>query len=487
MTRSVLLIAVLLFVSRTQAAEQTELNGNEALFAVMAAREAVLADSSAPENTIRAAVHNAIAAKKLQVVSELKTFFMTHRRADKGADLAQYISFALTSGEPPDFQPRFVGTEVPPDVEALEGFGPLMRRFYKDADIEGLWQKSQNALGQALARYQAPVSRAVLEVNAYMRNPTSGYMGRRFLVYVDLLSPPGQVHTRSYKDDYFIVVSYSPEPQIYDIRHAYLHYLADPLATKFYGKLEKKRGVMDYAQAAPALDESYKSDFLLLATECLLKAVESRLDHKPAAVEEALAQGFVLTPHFAERLPGYEKEGASMRLYFPEMVDAVDLKKEERRLEAVQFAAAKPVSHSVVNPVVVPDEPLSPAERSLNEAEKMYSARKLEDAREAFLKILRENDKREVHARVYYGLARIAALQRNPEAAQQLFRKTLELSPDPHTRSWTEVYLGRLSESSSKPEDAGQHYRAALAVEGAPPGAKQAAGQGLQKLAQKQN
>ncbi len=485
MTRPALLFAVILLGLRVQAADQTELNGNEALFAVMAALDATQQDSAISPNPVRAAVDEAISSRKLQIVSELKTFVATHRKADKGSDIAQYVSFALTSGEPPEFQPRFIGTEVPPDVEALEGFAPLMRRFYKEADIEGLWQKSQGSLNQALAQYQESVSRALLEVNAYMRNPTSGYMGRRFLVYIDLLGQPGQVHTRSYKDDYFIVVTPSPEPQIGDIRHAYLHYLADPLATKFYGKLDKKRGVIDYAQAAPALEESYKSDFLLLATESLLKAIESRLDRKPGGVEEALAHGFVLAPHFAERLPVYEKEGASMRLYFPEMVDQIDLQKEERRLELVKFASAKPVRH--VTPAIVNAPPISPAEQSLNDAEKLYTSRKLDEARDAFLRILRETDTREHHARAYYGLARVAALQRNPDLAEQLFHKSLDSSPDPHTRSWAEVYLGRLSENSSKPEDAGQHYRAALAVEGAPLGAKQAAGQGLRKLEQKQN
>ena len=72
-------------------------------------------------------------------------------------------------------------------------------------------------------------------------------------------------------------------------------------------------------------------------------------------------------------------------------------------------------------------------------------------------------------------------LKNEPELAEQLFRKTLELSPDPHTRSWSEIYLGRLAEGYGERAQAAQHYQAALAVEGAPPGARQAAEQGLQK------
>ena len=75
--------------------------------------------------------------------------------------------------------------------------------------------------------------RVLLEANAYLRNPTSGYMGRRFFVLVEMLAPPNQVHTRSYKDDYFIVITPAAQPRVEQVRHAYLHYLLDPLTAKF--------------------------------------------------------------------------------------------------------------------------------------------------------------------------------------------------------------------------------------------------------------
>lgn len=483
--RSVFLAVIFLSSASAQPIEQTELNGNINLFSVMVALDAAGFDAgSASDHPLRAAIRPNI-PPNLQVVSELKSFVSTHRKPDPGADLAQYISFALASGEPPDFRPRFQGLEVPPDVDKLEGFQGLMQRFFKDANLQSLWQRSQEAIGAALQRYQEPVSRVILEANGYLRNPTTGYMGRRFLVYVDLIGPANQVHTRSYKDDYFIVVTPSAEPQVEDIRHAYFHYLLDPLATKIYGKLDKKRGVIDYAQGAPALDENYKTDFLLLATECLIKAVESRLDKRPAGIQEALREGFVLTPHFAEQLPGYEKQESAMRLYFAEMVDAIDLKKEERRLEQVTFASSRPVRKASAPAVTAPS--LSAAEQSLESADKFYTGRDFEKARESYMRVLKQTEERTTHSRAYYGLGRIAALERNPELAEQLFRKTLESTPDPHTRSWTEVFLGRLYENSSNPGDAAAHYKAALSVDGAPPGAKKAAEQGLQKLSTNQN
>ena len=65
---------------------------------------------------------------------------------------------------------------------------------------------------------------------------------------------------------------------MHDIRHAYLHYLLDPLATRYQEIVMRKRGLSDHAQRALALADSYKDDFLLLTTESLIKAVEARLD-----------------------------------------------------------------------------------------------------------------------------------------------------------------------------------------------------------------
>jgi tetratricopeptide (TPR) repeat protein len=304
-------------------------------------------------------------------------------------------------------------------------------------------------------------------------------MGRRFQVLVELLAPPNQVHTRSYKDDYFIVVTPSSEPRIADIRHAYLHYLLDPLATKYNEKFHRVRGLGEFAAAAPALEETYKQEFLLLATESLIRAVEARLDRKPGLAQQALAEGFVLAPYFYESLPGYEKQEAAMRLYLPDMLDAIDLKKEDRRLQQVQWAESKAVR---TTPAPARTEPaLSATEQAIDAADKLYASRHLDRAREAYLGLTRQTEDKSVHARAYYGLGRIAALKNEPELAEQLFRKTLELTPDPHTRAWTEVYLGRLAEGFGEKDRAAQHYRAALGIEGAPPGARQAAEQGLTK------
>jgi tetratricopeptide (TPR) repeat protein len=287
------------------------------------------------------------------------------------------------------------------------------------------------------------------------------------------------VQTRSYADDTFVVVTPSQEPQIDGIRHAYLHYLVDPLGFKFGEDISKKHALGDYAQGAGALPEVYKSDFVLLATECVIKAVESRMDRKPALVDQAMREGYVLTAAIAEQLEVYEKQEVAMRLYFPGLFNPLDFKREEKRMAGVEFAPAP--TARVVRPAVTQMPPeLTGVAKTLEDADKAYTARDLDTARQAFLRVLEETPEKSIHAKAYYGLARIAVLQKDPETGDNLFRKVLDLEPDADTKSWSLLYLGRLADSQGDRAQAVEHYQAVLAVEGAPDSVRQAAQKGLE-------
>ncbi len=406
-----------------------------------------------------------------------------HHQDDAEAEFSQYISFALSLQGPPDFQFWMPSQEVPPDVRKLDGLNELIAHFYREAGIEDLWKQSQPALDTVLEAYHGGVTQALLEANAYLRNPTSGLRGSRFQIYVDLLGPPNQIQTRSYKNSYFVVLTPSAEPQIDQVRHAYLHFLLDPLSLRYFEQWGRDKGLADFAQAAPALDEAYKNDFMLLATECVIKAVESRMARGPKKqelVNQALNQGFVITPALADGLAVYEKQPESLRNYFPDLLGLIDLDREDRRLQKVEFAKEATV-HKAKSVPPPPAPELSVSAKSLTEAEDFYASRNLTAARAAYQKVLQQPAENPVHARAYYGLARVAALDHDPELAEKLFQKTLDLSPDDETKSWAYLYLGRLSDAAGQREQAEKLYRAALAIRGAPEQVKIAAEKGLTK------
>jgi len=481
LTLTILLASLLLAQQQPQ---EGQLDGSQTLFTVLAAINAAGYDANLDSNAnspVRKQVRDAIAKKHLGSVEALKKFFADHQKEDPEAELSQYVSFALSLQGPPDFQFWLPSQELPPDVRKLDGLNELIANFYNEAGIEDLWKQSKPALDHVIAEYHGGVLQSLLEANAYLRNPTSGTRGSRFQVYLDLLGAPNQIQTRSYKSNYYVVVTPSPEPQVDQIRHAYLHFLLDPLSLRYFEQWGRDKSLADFAQAAPALDEAYKNDFILLATECVIKSVESRLARgakRQELVNQALSQGFVLTPALADGLALYEKQPESLKNYFPDLLGLIDLEHEDRRLQKVEFAKEATVHKAKAAPAP-PAPVLSETAKSLAEAENSYSTRNLIAARESYQKVLQLPAENPVHARAYYGLARIAALDHDPELAEKLFQKTLEMSPDDETKSWAYLYLGRLSDAAGEREQAEKNYRAALAVRGAPEQVKVAAEKGL--------
>ena len=174
---------------------------------------------------LRKQIRDELAKQKIACLPELRDFYKLHLKPNATNNLSQYVSFAMAVDGPPDFAPRIT---PPPDVEALGGFGPLLATFYKEANIEDLWKRSQQAYAAAIQEYQEPVINALFEANGYLRNPTSGDTGRQFRVYLDLLAAPDQVQVRSYDNDYFIVITPTSHPVVDEIRDAYLAYSAGP-------------------------------------------------------------------------------------------------------------------------------------------------------------------------------------------------------------------------------------------------------------------
>jgi tetratricopeptide (TPR) repeat protein len=470
-------------VARADQPDLGQLDASPTLFTVMAALNAAGFDAgldSPGSHPLRAAIRAELGKRNIPSLAAIKDFVTQHRRRTDSEELSQDISFALTAGGPPHFAINMRDVEIPPDASVLKDFSPLLEVFYKEAGIDDLWQRSQPAINQYLARYHSPVLNTVLQVNAYMRQQTSGFKGRRFQVFVELLAPPNIVQSRSYGNEYTVVVTPSSEPRIFDVRHGYLHYLLDPLATRYKEILERKQVLAEHLQRAHAIDDSYREDFLQLATECLIKAVESRLDHKPEVVQQSLLDGLILTPYFAEHLPAYEKQETAMLLYYPDLVGAIDNVTEDERLSKVTFnrsAAARPAVKSAAPP---PAPPLTGAAKTLDQAEQLYTARDLDKAKGLYLQVLQQTDQKPTHAAAYYGLARIAVLQKDPATAEKLFHKSLELEPEPQVKAWALVYLGRLSMAAKEMAAAARYFQDALQVKGASDMARNAATQGMQ-------
>ena len=433
---------------------------------------------------LRRDIRNEIAKRNVPSLAGIKKIYAEH------PDLGPYISFALVNEGPPNFGiKKQQGLNiVPPEVGPLLKLGPLLAAFYKEANIAELWYRSQPAINEYIARYHQPVSDAVLNVSLYLRQQTSGN-GRHFQIYIDLLAGPNQVHSRSYGYDDYTVVTPSPEVKAFEIRHAYLHYILDPLAAHDEELLYRKKPLLDDAQRAQALPDLYKADMVAMATESMVKAVEARMDHNPSEADAALKQGFILVPYFTEQLILYEKQELAMSGFYTDMIKNLDLTVEDKRLAQVKFDSRPAEPKSVHVALVIPVAPvLTGVAKTLADADDAaYQAHDLEKAKQLYLAAVQQSDQNPQRASAYFGLGRIAAQQKDPQTAETLFQKVLELQPEPGPKAWSLYYLGSLAMAAEDPDadEAKQFFESATQVEGAPDAARKAAQQALLKLLSK--
>jgi tetratricopeptide (TPR) repeat protein len=477
----------------TAHAQNASMEVNPTLFAVMAAINAAGydADLESPSNSpVRKLIRQYIAEKKPASLDLLTQFYASHRKSDPARDLSQYISFALClekkdTPEGPDFRYRLRRNELPPDVQELDGFELLLTRFYRETKLGDLIAANEQYLDRALSPYHEPVTLGLQQISGYLRNPRDTGTKGEFKVYLDVLGAPNQIHVRSYANDFYVVITSSPEPQVEYVKNAYMHFVVDPIAMRSIKEIEAKSSLIDFAQGAPALDDQYKKDFALLTVASLTKAVEARMappSRRAAIVETALREGFILTPYFAESLIDYEKQEQSMRFYLPILIQGIDLKRESDRLDGTTFASAPRERKAKLAPR--PSVARDPAEQTLEQAEKLYEAKDFTGASELFRRMLSESNAPAMKARAYFGLARIAAASRDPELAVQMFEKTIETGTNApnmegQVLAWSHVFLGRLLDLAQEPDNARKHFEAALATPGATTASKKAAEDGL--------
>jgi len=394
------------------------------------------------------------------VAKSLGNFYSEHRvEGDPGADLGQYLSLALLMGPPPDFKLTVPQTDLPPDAKAVSGLVPLLKTFYGQAKLHELWSRLQGRYQAAELRYSPAVRQAILMTDVYFRFPVGQYLGRTYRIDLDLLGAPDQAQARIYGMDYYLVITASRQPAIDDIRHQYLHFLLDPLAAQYAEEINEKARLRGTAYRAPALASSFKGDFPLLVTECLIRAAELRLDKRPPAeaekrLAEMTASGLILVRYFYESLMVFEKQDASMTVFYKQMIQRINPLEEERRLAKVTFVPAPTPPAQAPAPAAKTAE-----ERSLDEADNLFYRGRYSEAKLAYQAVLEKVDPKS--ERALFGLAIVASNMRKPDLATEYFQKTLETARDLRLVTWSHIYLGRLDDLRGKRNDALAQYRAA--------------------------
>ena len=79
-------------------------------------------------------------------------------------------------------------------------------------------------------------------------------------------------------------------------------------------------------------------------------------------------------------------------------------------------------------------------------------------------------------------MARVAAMNKDPQLAVDLFEKTITEGAEPQISAWAHVFAGRLLDLAQESEAAKKHFEAAIATVGASPASRKAAEDGLKGI-----
>ena len=471
-----------------------------------------LANSSPVRQRIRDEMNAQLAASAAarDARDGLCAYVRDHALADPGRDLAQYVSLALYLGPPPALAPTVDEVELPAEASQVVAILPLVRSFADAIHLNALWFEHRAEYEGFVDTIHDPLTKMVLGTDLYLHLPVSSYDGRRFTVFLEPLLAPSQTNARISDNDFIVVVSPAKEPAASVpmdlIRHTYLHYDIEPLINGHTASLNRLLPLLKPVQQS-ALDFSYKSDIVALVTECLIKAVEIRLEDtgiampaKPAnlnertgmqqyedamaaydrrseavrrrAIDLAMRQGWVLVEYLYGELGEMQKDGTSLRDFIGPMVYGMDVDREQHRDGQIAFLPES----SGADVVRRAPHPMT----SLELAEMKLMKRDVDGAAEIGEAALMADP---ANAEAHYLLGRIDLMQGDPDGALDHLSQTVQLSHDPRTVAWAHIYLGRMYDIAQTPErdKALAEYRAALANRDSQPDTKAAAEKGIKE------
>jgi len=468
-------------------------DGNEAMFATMCALLASGFEANVSSENwkpFRAQMRERLQHQQGPAVDAVRDFYNKRALADPGAVLSEYIWFGLVSGPAPKFQPILRRDELPPEVIALEGFSEILSAYYQEQQIGQLWRQIQPIYLREIEQLHDSVSQIIFVATNYLREIMNPSNPRTFSIIVEPLV--GRItNVRNFQDHYAIVLSGSEDVPVDVVRHAYLHFLLDPLPLQYSHIVAAKKPIFDAAAHAPRLMPDLKDDYPSYFAECLVRAVELKLKRmspgeREAAIGDADVSGYVLVRPLFQALANFEGSEPSMKLYFPELVRGIDTTAETKRVQSVKFAPsgaapnASDTSTEAVarqrrpQPTTVPNDVEAIA--ALTEGERRIAEKNPRAAEASFQRVLAKYPDQ---SRAWYGLGLVALLDHDGPRAKEVFGRLTSgehaALQDPLVLTWSHVYLARIYDDEGQKEQARTEYQAALAVNGGPEQARQAA------------
>lgn len=280
------------------------------LIVVMAALEAAGFDSvpvGEEPSAFRTQVRKDLAQLDPDLRRRLRSFYERNKLpapATAADQAARYISLAFALGPTPELEPPARSEELPRSLLEVLDFAPLLKDFYRLANMEELlpgYIRSYQAEGDRLRRPTAEMVRAVLSYlhtqpimvtseRLLVKSPTTPKKDepkryttrehpRRFSIVPDLLGVTGAINFRVIGDAYYAVLPAGTDPASSELRRAYLQYIVDPLVLRFNRQIaERREQIKLIITAREKAGASVSPDVYLTVSRSMVAAADARFD-----------------------------------------------------------------------------------------------------------------------------------------------------------------------------------------------------------------
>lgn len=265
-----------------------------------------------------------------------------------------FLIYAAHTTGPPDFQPteklqQLAQTLVQPEkLEALKPLSALLQAFYREAQIEALFEKVRPEYENAIAQNQQAIRDEFKKLFTFLKvQSTEGIPSGKQVLYIPNLL-----------ESYFKALAYEIDGTIYDVEgpqdpwrytpHEFVHTWTVPLKRTLAFQRFRLRCARIFLAVSEL--ENIRGYYLTVEDfidECLVRALvlnyrEQTGGASAKTVSEELEKefklGFILTKHFYRQLDAYTASGKTFREFAPRLFENFEPQKE---LEAWQATMKK--------------------------------------------------------------------------------------------------------------------------------------------------
>lgn len=459
------------------------------VFAVMAAVHAGGFDpeaTAATPNPVPGLVRERLAGIGSDLRERLVNFCKARdSEEDPAGRQAKYVSYALLLNGPPDFSIAYKPDQLPAGVRQMLGFESLVAELWHAGDMGSLWEEVRPFYAREIEGYRPLIREMIIGTLQYMRTEPRVSLDRQVTFIPDLLNAQGLVNARNIGPNYVLVVgpSRTDRKPVRSVRHEYLHFLLDPLFSKYVAYLPEEEPFMKRVNEQPAAPGIYRQNFKLMVTESLLQMVELRLDRQPderaqAALLAAYDQGLILAPYFEASLRRFEKGAGSLPEIFQAMIEGIRWEVESKRGESVAALRRQvEVWNAQAKETAARAESRAEIRGFLSEANQLLVTHEFGRARELLEKVLQSDHE---NAGALFGLAQIASREQSAEKALDLYERAAANARDESwIAAWSYVHRGNIYRALDEPEKARAEWSRVLLLQGELRGAGEAARKSL--------